>query len=101
MVLGIAADDLFVFMDAWRQSKTTYPEIMNNKEKRMAYSFRRAAHVMAVTSSTTGVAFMSNIMNPLMPMKSIGIFAGVLIPMNYFLVILMMPPAVIFYEDRI
>ena len=74
---------------------------MNNKQKRMAYSFRRAAHVMAVTSSTTGVAFMSNYFNPLMPMKSVGIFAGVLIPMNYFLVILLMPSAVLFYEDRI
>ena len=101
MVLGIAADDIFVFMDAWRQSKTLAPDIMNDKRKRLAYAFRRAAHVMAITSSTTSVAFVANYYSPLMPMKSVGIFAGVIIPMNYFLVIILMPPAVILYEERI
>jgi len=99
MVLGIAADDVFVFMDAWRQSKTIDPEIINDNKKRLAYAFRRAAHIMAITSSTTGVAFFASYFSPLMPMKSIGIFAGTIIPMNYFLVILFMPPAVILSEQ--
>lgn len=31
MVMGIAADDLFVFIDAWRQSESVDKEIINNR----------------------------------------------------------------------
>jgi hypothetical protein len=67
----------------------------------MAYAWRRAVRAIAVTSSTTSVAFMANIFSPLMPIKAFGIFAGCIIPMNYLLMIFIFPPAVIFYEDRI
>lgn len=99
IVLGIAADDIFVFIDAWRQSLNMAPEIFsNNKKKRMAYAFRRAVRAMAVTSSTTSVAFLANIFSPLMEIQSFGIFSGVIIPVNYLLVVMMLPPAVIVYE---
>ena len=60
IVLGIAADDIFVFFDAWKQSEHVDPEILDTKEKRLAYSWRRAVKAMAVTSSTTAVAFFAN-----------------------------------------
>jgi len=99
IVLGIAADDIFVFVDAWRQSANVSPEIFqNDKKKRMAYAFRRGVRAMAVTSSTTSVAFFSNIFSPLMEIQAFGIFSGVIIPVNYFLVVMLIPPAVIIYE---
>lgn len=101
IVLGVAADNIFVFFDAWRQSATVAPAILNTRSKRMAYAWRRAVRAIAVTSSTTSVAFMANIFSPLMPIKAFGIFAGCIIPMNYLLMIFIFPPAVIFYEDRI
>lgn len=64
----------------------------------MAYSFRRAVRAMAVTSSTTSVAFLANYFSPLMPIKAFGIFAGIIIPVNYILVVTVFPPATIFYE---
>jgi len=56
---------------------------------------------MAVTSSTTSAAFFANAFSPLMPIKQFGIFAGVIIPVNYFLVVMFFPPATIFYERSI
>mgnify|MGYP001006531084 CR=1 FL=1 len=53
---------------------------------------------MIVTSSTTAVAFFANVFSPIMPIKAFGIFTGVLIPINFFLVVTIMPPAVIYYE---
>mmetsp|Transcript_2148 Transcript_2148/g.3212 ORF Transcript_2148/g.3212 Transcript_2148/m.3212 type:complete len:259 (+) Transcript_2148:706-1482(+) len=97
LVLGIGCDDIFVFVDAWRQSEALPKEIINgDKKKRMAYAFRRACRAMAVTSSTTSVAFFANVFSPMMPIKSFGIIAGVIIPVNFFLVVILMPPAVIF-----
>ena len=53
---------------------------------------------MTVTSATTAAAFFANLVSPIMPIRAFGIFAGTLIPINFFLVVFMMPPAVIIYE---
>ena len=101
IVLGIAADDIFVFFDAWKQSEHVDPEILDTKEKRLAYSWRRAVKAMAVTSSTTAVAFFANAFSPLLNIAAFGIFAGIIVPINYFLVVMIFPPAVIIYEKSI
>ena len=101
IVLGVAADNIFVFFDAWRQSETVNPAILNTRSRRMAYAWRRAVRAIAVTSSTTSVAFMANVFSPLMPIKSFGVFAGLIIPVNYIMMIFIFPPAVIFYENKL
>ena len=53
---------------------------------------------IAVTSSTTAVAFLANAFSPLMPIKAFGIFAALIIMANFWLIVLLFPPAVIFYE---
>ena len=65
---------------------------------RLAYSFRRAARAMFVTSSTTSVAFLANVFSPMMNIKAFGIFSGIIVPVNYILVVLIFPPATIIYE---
>lgn len=74
---------------------------MDTTEKRLAYSFRRAARAMAITSSTTAVAFFATSISPIMQISAFGLFAGVIVPVNYLLVILVFPPAVIWYEKTI
>ena len=66
VVLGVAADDVFVFTDAWRQSSRE-PLIKDDLVKRMNYSWRRAAKAMLVTSSTTGFAFLASALSRMMP----------------------------------
>jgi predicted RND superfamily exporter protein len=56
---------------------------------------------MTVTSATTAAAFYANLFSPIMPIRAFGVFAGTLIPINFLLIILMMPSAVIWYESKI
>jgi predicted RND superfamily exporter protein len=109
IVLGIAADDFFVLMDAWRQSDTM-PELrvtegedpeLETKKQRMAYAIRRSARAMFVTSSTTCVAFLANVFSPIMPIKAFGIFAAIVIPADFILVCLIFPSLIIFEENVI
>jgi predicted RND superfamily exporter protein len=67
----------------------------------MAYAWRRSTKAMAVTSSTTAVAFLANAFSPLMPIRSFGIWSGVIVLINYLLVVTLLPPATIFYEKHI
>ena len=67
----------------------------------MAYAWRRAVRAMAVTSSTTAVAFFANAFSPLLNIAAFGLFAGIIIPINYFLVVIIFPPAVIWYQEKI
>ena len=99
MVLGVAADDIFVFTDAWRQSGRERT-IRKDLVKRMNYTWRRAAKAMLVTSSTTAIAFLSSAFSKLMPIRSFGIFAAIIIPMNFILVITLFP-ALIVVEERV
>ena len=98
IVLGIAADDIFVFVDAWRQSENI-KLIRGDIRMRLAYSFRRAARATATTSSTTSVAFLANAFSPIMPIASFGIYAAIIIAVNYGVIILMFPPIIVWYDS--
>ena len=67
----------------------------------MAYAFRRAARAMAITSSTTAVAFMGNMASDLLPIRVFGIFAAIIVLVNYLLAIFFFPSAIIIYEEKI
>lgn len=99
-MLGIAADDIFVFCDAWRQGGQI-PSLANDEKKRMAYAFRRSFRAIAVTSSTTAVAFLANASSDIRPIRSFGIFAAIIIPVNFFIVITIMPSVQIFYDRKL
>jgi len=76
-------------------------KVMDTNQKRLTYSFRRAARAMAITSSTTAVAFFANGLSSMIAISSFGIFAGIIVPVNYMLVIFIFPPAVVWYEEHI
>ena len=97
LVLGIGADDLFVFYDAWIQSEF---EPGHNKDlvARMDYTYKRAAGAMLTTSFTTCVAFIATAISPLMPLSAFGIFAACAVFLNYVLVMTTFPVLVIIWE---
>lgn len=97
IVLGIAADDIFVFIDAWRQSE--HIQLYKGDYKlRMSYAWKRSVRAIAITSLTTTVAFLANLISPMMPVQSFGIYAAIIIPVNYLLIVMLFPPAVIIHE---
>lgn len=64
----------------------------------MAVTYRRATKAMLATSSTTGAAFLATGFSPIMPISSFGFFAGILIPVNFILVITFYPTVLVIYE---
>jgi predicted RND superfamily exporter protein len=100
IVLGISADDIFVYYDAWQQS-SAFPHIANDELKRVSYTFKRASRAMFVTSSTTAVAFLSNGFARLMPIQAFGFYSAIIVPVNFIMVVTFFPPIVLLHERHI
>lgn len=95
IILGIGADDVFVFCDTWRASKDkVYPNLVS----RFSHVYSHAAGAMFITSFTTMVAFISNVFSPLLGVSSFGTFSALLVFVNYCSVIIFFPTVVITHE---
>eukprot|EP00357_Protocruzia_adherens_P026445 CAMPEP_0115036516 /NCGR_PEP_ID=MMETSP0216-20121206/42175_1 /TAXON_ID=223996 /ORGANISM="Protocruzia adherens, Strain Boccale" /LENGTH=667 /DNA_ID=CAMNT_0002416371 /DNA_START=1243 /DNA_END=3246 /DNA_ORIENTATION=+ len=97
VILGIAADDIFVFVDAWNQS-AEIPALRNEFSKRFSYVYRRASKAMFVTTLTTFCAFLATSISDIAPISAFGLFSANLVMSNYFLVITYFPICLIFKE---
>jgi predicted RND superfamily exporter protein len=100
LVLAIGADDIFVFMDAYKQSASRGPEVNSSLETRMSWVFRRSGSAMFVTSLTTCSAFLATLSTPLASVKSFGVFAALVILFDFVLVMTLYCTAVVIYHDR-
>ncbi|XP_013386010.1 uncharacterized protein LOC106155638 [Lingula anatina] len=95
IILGIGADDIFVFYDNWRATgKVKYPSLSH----RLSDCYRRAAGTMLVTSCTTMIAFFASAVSPILPVKTFGLFSGLLVLVNYLSVITFFPAVVIVHH---
>ena len=97
---AIGADDIFVFMDAYKQSKIRNPENLVDLETRMSWVYRRTGSAMLITSATTCCAFLCTLITPLPSIQSFGIFAAFVILVDYVLVMSLFCTAVVIYHDR-
>jgi hypothetical protein len=89
IVIGIGADDAFIFSDRWKQS--AFQEGCTTHSKRMAWTFYHAARPMFTTSITTAVAFFINASSSIAPIRVFGVFSGLLVTINYIYVITLFP----------
>lgn len=97
LILGIGADDLFVFYDTWRLTgHNKYP----SDAHRLSDCYRKAAKTTFVTSVTTMMAFFVSGLSPLLPVKTFGIFSGFLIILNYVWVIIYFPCIIMLHHTR-
>eukprot|EP00945_MAST-04E_sp_MAST-4E-sp1_P008586 g8586.t1 len=97
VIIGIGADDIFVFVDAWKQAKLQGPKVNKDLETRMAWAWRRASSAMLITSLTDACAFYVNIFSSVIVVRIFGVFMGTLVMINYILVITWFPAVVIVY----
>ena len=100
-VLGIGADDNFVLLDAWKQSFVDVPEVESPDEttlRRLLYSFSRTMEAVFNTSLTTAVAFLCLGLSPLMPVRTFGVFAAMVVIANYVMVLTMIPTCMLVCE---
>ena len=87
IVLAIGADDIFVFMDAYKQSGRKGKEVVSSLETRMSWVFRRSGWAMLLTSTTTCAAFIGTLISPIVSTRSFEIYAAFVIIFDYLLVI--------------
>lgn len=95
IILGIGADDVFVFVDTWKE--TAHNKYISLAH-RMSDCYRRAALAMMYTSLTTAIAFIVSATSPFMGVNTFGVFAGLLVFVNYCSVIIFFPTVVTMYH---
>jgi predicted RND superfamily exporter protein len=91
IILGIGADDIFVFYDTWKNSASKGKAIAGDLSTRLSWTFRRASKAMLVTSATTFVAFVATAVTPFVGIQTFGVFAATLVLVNYLIVITFFP----------
>lgn len=97
IILGIGADDLFVFYDNWRLTGfSSYPSLAH----RLSDTYSKSVLSMLITSLTTSVAFFSSAISPLLATRSFGVFSGLLVIYNYLSVIIFFPTVVTVYHIK-
>ena len=77
VILGIGADDIFVFVDAWKQS--LHDGGGKSLEERMNRTYRRAAKAMLITSITDACAFYANAFSSITVVRIFGVFMGTMV----------------------
>lgn len=100
IVSAIGADDIFIFMDAYKQSRYRNVENLESLETRMTWVYRRTGQAMAITSATTCAAFLCTLITPLASIQSFGIFAAFVIFIDYVLVMSLFCTSVVIYHNR-
>lgn len=97
VVLGIGADDVFVYCDTFKQSLFE-EEHSSSLRHRIIFTTHRSSKAIFVTSFTTMAAFLATATSKLMPVASFGIFAAVTILFLYLENIFIMPPLLVIHS---
>jgi hypothetical protein len=95
LALGIGADSVFVYVDAWKESGNL--EAIRTDAGRVHFSLSRTAQSCFNTTFTTVMSFVAAGLTPVMPIHAFAVFAGIVMTVNYFLVISFTPTIVFIY----
>eukprot|EP01065_Artemidia_motanka_P032326 TRINITY_DN39338_c0_g1_i1.p1 TRINITY_DN39338_c0_g1~~TRINITY_DN39338_c0_g1_i1.p1 ORF type:complete len:1148 (+),score=297.26 TRINITY_DN39338_c0_g1_i1:66-3509(+) len=98
IILGIGADDIFVFLDTWNRSASTLPDGTPFGE-RLIWTWKHASKAMLITSLTTCISFISNANSEFPAISTFGLFASLLVVCNYLAVIFFYPTVVRVNEE--
>ena len=102
-IVGIGADDAFVYTGIWEEAKQVYKikQHIDHVEyliKWTTHTLRHALLAMLVTSLTTAAAFYANVSSSINSVKCFGLYAGTSIIVNYLLMVTVFPVVVIIHE---
>ncbi|GMH78131.1 hypothetical protein TrST_g12738 [Triparma strigata] len=100
VVVGIGADDIFVFMDCWKQTVKEFGED-GTYEERLGFVLYRACGSMLITSLTTASAFCANAFSLITSLKCFGVYCAIVVVVDFFLMLSYVPALVIIYEKYI
>lgn len=96
VMVGIGADDLFIYCKVWRLAKSE----KNNGvlEKIVGDTLRHTTLSMLVTSLTTAAAFYANYISDITAIRCFSVFAGTCIVINFILTVTWLPASIILHE---
>ncbi|KAJ1450698.1 hypothetical protein M885DRAFT_589859 [Pelagophyceae sp. CCMP2097] len=97
IIMGIGADDVFVYWDTWKGSANVQ---YRGEAHRLAHVYSHATQAMGVTSATTILSFLSNLSSPFVGIGTFGVFAALLVFVNYCTVCTLFPVVVLVYESE-
>ncbi|KAG8460874.1 hypothetical protein KFE25_010625 [Diacronema lutheri] len=97
LILCIGADDIFVFMDTWKASRSKPANISGSLETRLQWTYGQAASAMFTTTATTVLALLMTATSTIPFIASFGIFGALVVTMDYVLVISWFPVTVVVY----
>ena len=100
VAVGIGADDIFVYTDAWSQSKVMLPAD-TSLDARISWTLHRAGSAMLVTSFTTSAAFATNYINNVVPMQLFGVFMALMVLFDYLYTVTWFPCVVAIHHKYI
>ena len=102
IVLGVGADDVFVILEFWKQSKREVLSTAREEDdghsddgesctervlvERLRWTAEKSLYVVTMTSVTTAAAFACNMASRIAPVRLFGAFMAALIAGNYLLV---------------
>lgn len=95
IIMGIGADDIFVFMDSYRQSLRLAD---HEHDAQFHAAYKRAASAMLVTSSTSGCAFFATAISPIPAVSAFGVTMAFMVLLNYALVMTWFPAGVLIFH---
>lgn len=95
VVIGIGADDVFIFCKVWHKKKL---DRNSSVVQLMADTFQHAILSMLVTSLTTAAAFYSSLFSNITTVCCFSVFAGTAIIANFFLMLTWLPACVVISE---
>lgn len=97
VAVAIGVDDVFVFMDAYKQSYQFLPKDCP-MESRIHWTTMRSFSAMSVTTLTTVTAFTANIVSPITTIKLFGVWAACVIIADFFLMLTVLPAILVLVE---
>jgi hypothetical protein len=98
VIIGIGADDVFIFYDAWLQSAHAGPGVSSSIERRFAYAYRRSAAAMFVTTCTTCGSFLAGSLSKIPYVSQFCTFTAVVVLVDYLLCISFFATSVVLWE---
>jgi hypothetical protein len=98
IILGVGADDCFVYVDAFKQTLPLCRVPGWDLTARLSFAFKRARYTMFVTSLTTAFAFATLMTVSIPTVRFFGLFATLLVTLNFMLVTTMFTCVLVLWE---
>jgi predicted RND superfamily exporter protein len=105
--LGIAVDDIFVVVNAFKHTKDMYAGHENPPTDpdellryRLGTSFRKSASAVFLTSFTTAASVLTNMLSPLQGVRTFVLFMATIVMMCYVLTVTVFPAVIVIWARQ-